>query len=139
MSLSNCKRCGTLFSRINQPICPKCLKKEDELLVQAHEWLRDNPGKTINVMSEALEINKHQILTWIRQKRITMGDKNEVLICKRCAEGVPDGTLCDRCKLLLSHDVSQGIKAIKESALPLEVERKGMHYRRAERVKRLRS
>ena len=138
MSLSNCKRCGTLFSRLNQPICPECLKKEDELLVQAHEWLRENPGKTINVMSETLEIDRRQILTWVRQKRISLGDKSDALICKRCGDVVFSGTLCDRCKLSLSHDVGQGIRSIKESA-PLEEERKGMHYRREERGKRLRS
>jgi hypothetical protein len=40
--------------------------------------------------------------------------------------------------LLLSHDVGRGIKAIKEST-PLEEEKKGMHYRRDERIKRMRT
>lgn len=137
MSLSNCKRCGGLFSRLNQPICPACIEKEDESLARAHEWLRRNPGKTINIMSEMLEIDRRQILDWIRQKRIILGDKSDALICKRCGEPVDSGTLCARCKLLLSHDVGLGIKAIRESA-PAEEKRKGMHYRREERVKKLR-
>jgi predicted amidophosphoribosyltransferase len=90
-------------------------------------------------MSEALEIDRNQILAWIRQKLIILSDKNDALICKRCGEPVSGGTLCDRCKLLLSHDVDQGIKAIKESMPSPLAERKGMHYTREERENRFRS
>ncbi len=139
MSLSNCKDCGKIFSRGDKPICSKCVRKDEELLLQANEWLRENNGKTIHVMSDTLGINKRQILDWVRQKRITLTDKNDGIPCKRCGEQVFSGILCDRCKIALAHDVSQGLRAIKESEpLPEEEEKKGMHYSREDREKRAR-
>jgi len=137
MSLSNCKRCGNLFSRVSQPVCPECIRKEDKQLEQANGWMRDNPGQTINALSEATGIELPHILKWVRQKRITLADKSCVVICKRCGEAVFSGTLCDRCKLSLSHDLSQEIKAIKESEpSDIKEENQGMYYKREDREKR---
>ena len=137
MSLSNCKRCGNLFSRVSQPVCPECIRKEDKQLEQANDWMRDNPGQTINALSEATGIELPNILKWVRQKRITLADKSCVVLCKRCGEVVFNGTLCDRCKLSLSHDLSQGIKAIKESKpSDIEEENQGMYYTSEDREKR---
>lgn len=139
MALSNCKRCGSVFSRVNRPICPDCIKKEDAMLDQATQWVRENPGRTINAMSEDTGIEKRLILQWVRQKLITLSEKTDGLVCKRCGEEVSSGTLCDRCKLVLSHDVGRGIKAIKESkpSSP-EQENKGMHYHRSDKDRKAR-
>ena len=134
MSLSNCKGCGKIFSKTDKARCLDCLKQEEELLLQATQWLRDNSGKTINVMSEELSINKRLILDWVRQKRITLTDKDDGLPCKRCGEMIYDGILCDRCKIALSHDVAQGLKVIKESDPATEDVKKGMHYIREDRA-----
>jgi hypothetical protein len=109
------------------------VKQDEELLLQATEWLRDNSGKTINVMSEELSINKRLILDWVRQKRITLSDKEDGVPCKRCGDLVYDRILCDRCKIALSHDVAQGLKVIKESNPEDEGLKQGMHYSRQER------
>lgn len=136
MSLSNCKKCGALFSRVNQPHCIQCIREEEALLGLANDWLRENPGQTINAMSDATGIDRRQILNWVRQKRITLTDEVATLYCKRCDEVIFSGTLCDRCKLSLAHDVSQEIMAIKESSNFLEERYKGMHYRPEDREKR---
>jgi len=138
MSLSNCKRCGAVFSRVNQPLCPPCIREEDELLERASEWLRENPGRTIHAMSEATGIEKQLILGWARQRRIILAENIGILACKRCRETVPRGTLCDRCKLLLSYAVGEEIKAIKENAPPPEKEKQGMHYHREDRERKYR-
>ena len=140
MSLSNCVGCGKIFSRADRPICLECTGKEEDLLLQATEWLRENPGQTITAMNQALGISSRLILEWVRQKRITLSDKGGVISCKRCCEPVSGGLLCNRCKIALSHDLKQGIKVIKESASSsaCEEEKKGMHYIREEREKKLR-
>lgn len=140
MALSNCTDCGKIFSRTERPTCPECARKEEDLLLQATEWLRDNQGQTITSMSEALGISSRLILEWVRQKRITLSDKSDGIPCKRCGELVFSGLLCNRCKIALSHDFQQGLKVIKESE-PLsacEEEKKGMHYTREDRENRLR-
>ncbi len=135
MSLSNCRGCGKIFSKTDKHMCSDCVKHEEELLLQATEWLHENSGKTINVMSEELGINKRLILNWVRLKRITLTDKDDGVPCKRCGELVYDRILCDRCKIAISHDVQQGLRAIKESAPPPgeEEKKKGMHYIREDR------
>ncbi len=137
MPLSNCRRCGTLFSAGSIHFCPECIKKEDESLREASDWIRDNPGRTINDLSEGTGIKLRQILKWVRQKRITLGDKIDASLCKRCGELVFSEVLCDRCKLSLSHDINQEIRIIKESSLSAGGdEPKGMHYKRSERGRR---
>ncbi len=135
MALSNCKKCGTLFSRVKQPICPACIKKEEAQLETASQWLRENPGETVQTLSNATNIEKTQILKWAREKRIMISEDVDGGICKRCGKEVSNGPLCDRCKLSLSHDVGQGIKAIKESMPPPGSEKRGMHYNRESREK----
>ena len=136
MSLSNCKRCGVLFSRVKQSICPDCIAKEEALLETASQWLREHPGETIQALSNATNIEKAQILKWARDKRIMISEGIDGDACKRCGNEVSSGSpLCDRCKLSLSHDVGQGIKAIKESMPPPGSEKRGMHYNREGREK----
>ena len=135
MALSNCKRCGAIFSRVQEPLCASCIREEEASLEQANDWLRKHPGQTINALSDDTGIGRRQILVWIRQKRITLTDKVALLYCKRCDEVIFSGTLCDRCKLSLTHDVGQQLTAIKESS-SIEEEYKGMHYRPEDRENR---
>lgn len=135
MALSNCARCGSLFSKINRPICPGCDRKEDAQLEEANQWLRDNPGKTISALSDSTGISRHHILKWVRQKRVSLADKSEIMICKRCGDIIWSGTFCDRCKLDLAYSVGEGIRVIREEMSQEEVW-KGMHYRPGEREKR---
>jgi len=137
MALSNCVRCGSLFSKMSRPICPGCVRKEDAQLEEANQWLRDNPGKTISALSDSTGISRHQILKWVRQKRVLLADKSEVMPCKRCGDIIWSGIFCDRCKLDLAHSVGEGIRVIREGMSQEEV-RKGMHYRPGEREKKTR-
>ncbi len=136
MALSNCKRCGAIFSRVQRPLCTSCIREEEASLEQANDWLRKYPGQTINALSDDTGIGRGQILVWIRQKRITLtGEVAIILYCKRCDEVIFSGTLCNRCKLSITHDVSQQLTAIKESS-SVEEEYKGMHYRPEDRESR---
>lgn len=137
MALSNCARCGSLFSKINRPICPECVRKEDAQLEEANQWLRDNPGKTISALSDSTGISRHQILKWVRQKRVLLADKSASIPCKRCSDISCRATFCDRCKLDLAYSVGEGIRVIKEEMSQKKV-REGMHYRPGERGKRFR-
>jgi len=135
MPLSNCIRCGSVFSRTSKPICPPCIRKEEADFEKAVEWLRDNPNMTVNALSEGTGIHKSDILRWIRQKRIIMADASQLMNCKKCGEPISTGTFCDHCKLELVQDVNEGLKTIRkeQSSDPIS-KRKGMHYGPEERL-----
>jgi predicted amidophosphoribosyltransferase len=135
MALGNCKRCGSLYSRVNESVCPKCIREEEEQLERVNQWLRAHPGQNVSALSEATGIDKTQILQWARQKWITLSEKIDGMECKRCGDPVAAGTLCSRCKLSLAHDVDRELKGMPEHA---EKERRGMHYHRKDREKRTR-
>ncbi len=138
MPLTNCIRCGSVFSRVNKLICPECIRKEETDFEKAVEWLRDNPKQTIQALSEATGIEKRDILRWIREKRIVMTDSAGSVTCRKCGAPISGGNFCDRCKLGLAQEVSDNLKAIEEEKRlrhPMEEKekKKGFHYRPLER------
>lgn len=133
MPLTNCTKCGAVFSRINKPICPECIRKEEADFEKAVEWLRDNPKRTVQSLSEATGIEKRDILRWIREKRIVMMDSSGSVTCKKCGAPISAGNFCDHCKLGLTQEVNEHLKAIEQEnrlRQPLEgkEKRKGFHY-----------
>ena len=135
MPLSNCTRCGSVFSRTRNAICPECIRKEEADFEKAVEWLRENPDLNVRAMSEGTGIDESHILRWIRQKRIRMAEASELVKCKKCGAPISNGTFCDHCKLQLVQDVNEGIKAARKEKRPeAPPERKGMHYGPEERL-----
>ncbi len=111
MPISNCMRCGSIFSRVDRPICPACLEKEEKDFGKAVEWLRDNPGKNIQELCKATGVERHDILKWIRENRIVMTMPTDLVRCKKCGTPISAGNLCDQCKLGLSTQVSENLKS----------------------------
>jgi predicted amidophosphoribosyltransferase len=136
MPLTNCTRCGSVFSRINKLICPECIRKEEADFEKAVEWLRDNPKHNVQALSEATGIEKRDILRWIREKRIVMMDSSGSVTCRKCGVPISAGNFCDHCKLGLTQEVSENLKAIDEEKKlrhPTGEKEKGFHYRPLER------
>jgi flagellar operon protein (TIGR03826 family) len=137
MPLSNCKRCGSVFARTNKSICPKCFEKEEEDFKRAVDWLRENPGRTIQKLSDETGIKQSLVLQWIREKRITIGQASGLLCCNKCGVPIQSGNYCDHCKLGLSQAVQDGLKTIQEEQLSASQKAaRGMHYRPEERINR---
>ncbi|MBI5115377.1 hypothetical protein HZA56_02785 [Candidatus Poribacteria bacterium] len=138
MPLGNCLKCGTVFSRTNNPLCPQCAQKEEADFQAAVRWLRDNPGRNVTTLSKATNIEEADILRWIRQKRLSMKEVSESVKCNSCGKPITTGTLCDRCKLRMSQEVNEELKTLK-SQIEKEnmAQRRGMHYRPDERRKEI--
>jgi len=126
MPISNCMRCGSIFSRVDKLICPECLKKEEENFGKAMEWLRDNPGKNIQALCEATGIDRQNILRWIRENRIATTEPSDMVRCKKCGAPISAGNLCDQCKLGFANKVTKNPKTTGRPPQPISKE--GMHY-----------
>jgi len=136
MPISNCIRCGSVFSRTNKFICADCLRKEEADFQKIADWLRDNPGQTIQALSEATGIEKREILRWIRENRLILMDASEFLQCKKCGTLIPAGNFCDRCKLELTQEVGENIKEMEKEIEGQRILKEGMHYAPSKREKK---
>jgi ribosomal protein L32 len=138
MPLSNCAKCGSVFSRAGKPVCPKCVRKEEADFERAVQWLQEHPGRGIRELSVATGIDERDILKWARENRLALRDMSEFVKCKKCGEPVSVGIFCDRCKIDFSKTVSEELKAMKEGTVAAERSLspdKGMHYHPEERKK----
>lgn len=129
MALSNCTKCGALFSRTNKPVCPKCIQEEEDKYKIAVDWVRENPGRGINALSAETGIKKPLILKWVRENRMILTDGADLLECKKCGKPISGGTFCDQCKMDVTQDLSDGVEAIQDEIKeePRQVGN-GMHY-----------
>jgi predicted amidophosphoribosyltransferase len=134
MPLGNCTKCGVVFLRTNNSLCPKCVKKEEADFQKAVLWLRENPDQNIKNLSKATEIEEGEILRWIRQERLTMKGASSSVKCHSCGNPIETGTLCSRCKLRIAEEVDAGIKKLKnQGETPNLGRQRGMHYSPEER------
>jgi len=108
MSLDYCPRCGKLFSRTIREICFNChqeLEKDYERVVQ---FLKENPGLTLNELSEATGVGVKQITRWVREGRISIAmAPNLVIACEVCGTPIREGTLCESCRRRLAKEVKR--------------------------------
>ena len=103
MPLANCPKCGGLFNKITQEICPKCFQEEEELLRQAQEYLRQNRNAAVFQIVQELDIDQMLIEKWVKEKRlniVTAEDLQDKKFCLECGREIKGaGTLCKTCQL----------------------------------------
>ncbi|MBB6671525.1 TIGR03826 family flagellar region protein [Cohnella nanjingensis] len=136
MDLANCPRCGKLFARHFRDICPNChgqLEKEYEDCVQ---FLRDNKGATIQVLSEETGVSIKQITRFIREGRISLYNApNLSYPCEVCGMLIRDGNMCENCRGRLQRDVRQATSSDRPTSASQEYRNGGSAYRIGDRLR----
>ncbi|WP_127568957.1 TIGR03826 family flagellar region protein [Paenibacillus xylaniclasticus] len=108
MNLDNCPRCGRLYLKNPQEICPVCIKETDHMYELCAQYLRENRGATIYEVSEATEVSIPQITKFIREGRISLMDApNLGYPCETCGQMIREGNICDSCRTRLQKDISK--------------------------------
>ncbi|MDI3281482.1 MAG: MerR family transcriptional regulator [Bacillota bacterium] len=97
MELRNCIRCGKLFAYVNKPICPECVRKEEEDFERVRRYLRENPRATVMEVAEATEVDQHLIQQWLREGRLISTEFHLMTECERCGRPIPGGRYCKQC------------------------------------------
>lgn len=100
MEVKNCKSCGRLFNYLGgEPLCPKCLNSLEDKFAIVKEYIYDNPGVGIQLISEELEVSVAQIKKWIRDERLSFSDDSSIgLECESCGTLIKTGRFCNLCK-----------------------------------------
>ncbi|SET62903.1 flagellar protein [[Clostridium] polysaccharolyticum] len=107
MEVRNCRDCGKLFNYIGSvPLCPACMKKLDEKYAKVKEYIYDNPGATINEVSEANEVSVNQIKKWVREEKLSFTEDSPVGIpCEGCGKQIKTGRFCKECKIRVANEI----------------------------------
>ncbi len=128
MNLTNCPRCGKLFSKTFREVCNNChleLEKDYERCV---EHLRLNKGLDIQQLSEDMEITIKQITKWIREGRISLiNAPNLSYPCESCGTLIRENNICGSCKNRLQRDVKNANSTGIQQHNPDEIKHTGAY------------
>lgn len=107
MEVRNCRDCGKLFNYIGgTPLCPACMKKLDEKYAKVKEYIYDNPGASINEVSEVNEVSVNQIKKWVREEKLSFTEDSPVgLACEGCGKMIKTGRFCKECKNRMANEL----------------------------------
>jgi hypothetical protein len=100
MDTINCKICGRLFYyQTGAPLCPKCTSILDEKFDRVKEYLYENPGATMQNVSEVNDVSVQQIRKWVREERLEFTADSIIGVdCEICGTLIKTGRFCKGCK-----------------------------------------
>lgn len=106
MDVINCKGCGRLFNAITKGrLCPSCREKLEEKFQEVKAYINDNPGSTIDIVSQECDVSAKQIKQWIREERLSFSeDSVNGIECEQCGAMIRSGRFCDACKMKLHNE-----------------------------------
>ena len=108
MRISNCKRCGKLFTSETNLVCMSCIEEEEEVFGKIKEFLIENPLATVFHVSTSLNISINTIKRYLREGRLEIiqreNQNNVFLTCKSCGLSISSGYYCESCATSIHHD-----------------------------------
>ena len=107
MDVINCKGCGRLFNALTRVrLCPNCLAELEEKFQEVKKYINENPGSTIDMVSQECEVAAKQIKQWIREERLTFSEESmQGIECEQCGAMIRSGRYCDSCKAKLQNEL----------------------------------
>ena len=111
METINCPRCGKLFLKFIEPICPPCVKEEEEIFERVRLYVKEHPNCSIKEASDACDVPVKRILKYIRDGKLeaSHGMAGEIT-CGKCGKPILIGRMCDIC----ANEASSQVKTMKE-------------------------
>lgn len=107
MDVINCKGCGRLFNALTRVrLCPNCQAKLEEKFQDVKKYINENPGSTIDIVSQECDVPAKQIKQWIREERLAFSeDSMQGIECEQCGAMIRSGRFCDACKTKLQNEL----------------------------------
>ncbi len=113
MDVRSCKMCGKLYNYIGgqTPICPTCQKLMDEKFSVVKQYIYDNPGASMQMVSEETEVPVKQIKIWVKEEKLSFSESSLIGVeCEKCGALIRTGRFCNTCKSKLTDSLSNAIK-----------------------------
>ncbi len=101
MRTLKCRRCSQVFTvqgSLGQ-LCPNCIREEEEIYSKVRSFVKDNPGVSVQEVSEILSISRAKIMTYIKEERLEVTSNSKTILkCKNCGKPITTGLFCGDCK-----------------------------------------
>lgn len=111
MNIRNCSRCGKIYVYDGFSICINCRQEDEKDFQKVKEYLDENPGANIMVVSEATKVEARKIIEFLREGRLEISEENNILLtCERCGKSIKTGRFCERCALEMEKELRSAIK-----------------------------
>ena len=107
MDVINCKGCGRLFNALTRVrLCPNCQAKLEDKFQDVKRYINENPGSTIDMVSQECDVPAKQIKQWVREERLTFSeDSMQGIECEQCGAMIRSGRFCESCKTKLQNEL----------------------------------
>jgi len=111
MDVRNCKKCGKVFAYNGYNTCPQCKKQDEEEFMVVKEYVYDNPGADIQLVSQETGVEVKKILRYLRDGKLEIreGNGNLILDCERCGAAIKTGRFCERCTVEMQRELRSSI------------------------------
>jgi len=105
LNVDNCSHCGKVYIKNNYGLCPVCIKVLEKQYEACLEYLRKNHNCNIQDLSQATEVSVKQIVTFIREGRISIrNNPNVTYECEVCGAAIREHIMCESCRSRLSNE-----------------------------------
>ncbi len=108
-NFKKCKSCGKIFSNMGRPICPECIKKQDEEFTKVRKYIYDNPTVKVEDVAEETEVPLKTILQFLKEGRLQLKSADGLLACEKCGIAITTGTMCENCKKNLASALQSSV------------------------------
>lgn len=104
-NIANCPKCGRIFVKGIQDVCPNCYKEVEDQYDLCLKYLREHKQCNIYDLSEDTGVSVKQITKFIREGRISLvNSPNMNYGCEVCGTPIREGNMCENCRNKLSKD-----------------------------------
>lgn len=116
MNVRNCPRCGKIFVPNFSNVCGTCQKEEEGEFTKVKDYLYQNPGASIQEVSEATEVPTERILKYLREGRLQLtSHDNLILSCESCDKPILTGRFCESCTSKMANELGKFSKGQEKS------------------------
>ncbi len=101
MRTLKCRRCGAVFTVTQSlgQLCPNCIRDEESTYTKVRAFVKDNPGVSVQEVSEILSVPRSKIMNYIKEERLEVTSSSKAALkCKNCGKSISTGIFCADCK-----------------------------------------
>lgn len=96
--VTQCKHCGKLFQSWGSEFCPSCTDEVDASFSKVKDYIYDHPETNVMDISEGTGVSEKMVLYFLKEGRLSLGDKVYGLECELCGASISSGRLCSKCQ-----------------------------------------
>lgn len=114
MNLVRCRRCGTMFTRVQSDLCPRCREIEFKEAERVRDYLDFHPDASIEEVEKKTGVPADRIRRFAREGILSSVEYTGIRIpCESCGGPTPSGRFCKKCKDRLAEEFERLAEQMK--------------------------